>query len=110
MRNTINTRTNVVVFGNRQGRVVVAGTDQLRALADAHRLVLRHSATSLALSLPKSASGPRAKPTAAMRRAACAPRAAACYAGYGERGAGIPARQQCWQRTHRLPQAAPSRS
>ena len=97
MRNSINCRNNVVVFGNRQVRVaVVAGHDPLRALADAHLLVSRPGAKSYSC-----------KSIAAHRRATRT-ETTACRAG--ERCAGIPARQRCWQAMHRLPQAPSSRS
>jgi hypothetical protein len=104
MRNNINNRTRNVVVGNRQGLVVVAGRDLLRALADAHLDVSRHAAK------PYSSSSFTTKTTADSRRRMCAAQMAAAAIAEESR-AGIAARPQCWQSLPACrPQAPASRS
>ncbi len=97
MRNSINNRSNFVVFGVRQSNVVVAGRDRLRSLADAHLLVSRPKAKSCA------------KPSSCTTGATYCTTTAAAYAAReaGMLRAGIPARQR-WQPMHRLSHAPAS--
>lgn len=98
MRNSINNRSRFVVFGVRQGNVVVAGRDLLRSLLDAHLLVSRPKAKSCAKRSSCTASA-----------AYCTTAAAYAAEEAGMSRAGISARQR-WQPMHRLPHAPTSRS
>ncbi|RIK80103.1 MAG: hypothetical protein DCC68_11705 [Planctomycetota bacterium] len=101
MRNSINNRSRFVVFGNRQGNVVVAGRDHLRSLGDAHLLVSRLKAKSCAK-----------RSSCTTGTSYCTPMAAAAYAAREAEAtrAGIPSRQWRLQPMRRLPQPPCSRS
>jgi hypothetical protein len=103
MRNSINNRRCFVVFGVRQGNVVVAGRDHLRSLDDAHLLVSRLKAKSC--EKRSSCTGERMVYTATAATAATAGAAPASVAP-----AGISSRRQRWQPMRRLPQPPCSRS
>jgi hypothetical protein len=112
MRNSINNRRSFVVFGVRQGNVVVAGRDHLRSLDDAHLLVSRLKAKSCEKrSLCKSSERTYCTATTATSAAttAAAVMATAMAATAGSMPAGISSRQWRWQ-PRRLPQPPCSRS
>jgi hypothetical protein len=105
MRNSINNRNSFVVFGVRQGNVVVAGRDHLRSLADAHLLVSRLKPTSCEKRSSCTAGSTYSTSTYRMAMAAAAAATAA-----EQTRAGIPARQWRSQSMRRLPQPPASRS
>jgi hypothetical protein len=108
MRNSINNRRSFVVFGVRQGNVVVAGRDHLRSLDDAHLLVSRLKAKSCEKrSLCKSSERMYCMATATATAATTATAMSAATAG--SLPAGISSRQWRWQ-PRRLPQPPCSRS
>jgi hypothetical protein len=106
MRNSINNRNSFVVFGVRQGNVVVAGRDHLRSLDEAHLLVSRLKAKSC--EKRSSCTTGATCCTSTYRAATAAAEYAAREAGMTR--AGLPARQWRMQPMRRLPQPPASRS